>query len=155
MNAINRLAMDGHAENSDNLQKTFKNNLMAYNQHLADRISGVLKEKRVSFEIRNMMGGLCYMINDKMAVGIIKDSLMVRIDPKLYEESLRKKGVRHMDFTGKILKGFLLVDPMAIDMQKELEYWVQLCLDFNPMAKSSKTALGAKKLKARQVKGKK
>ena len=96
---------------------------MAYDQHLAERISGVLKEKRVRFEPKNMMGGLCYMINDKMAVGIIKDSLMIRIDPDLYDQSLKKKGVRHMDFTGKVLKGFLLVDPVAIDMQKDLEYW--------------------------------
>ena len=50
-----------------------------------------------------------------------------------------------MDFTGKILKGFLLVDPIGIDMQKDLEYWIQLCLDFNPRAKSSKKPATAKK----------
>jgi hypothetical protein len=43
-----------------------------------------------------------------------------------------------MDFTGKVLKGFLFVDPIGIDMQKDLEHWIQLCLDFNPKAKSSK-----------------
>lgn len=111
---------------------------MAYDEHLAERISGVLKEKKVRYEAKNMMGGLCYMIKDKMAVGIVKDSLMVRIDPDLYELSLKKKEVRTMDFTGKVLKGFLLVDPVAIDMQKDLEHWIQLCLDFNPKAKSSK-----------------
>lgn len=111
---------------------------MAYDEHLAERISNVLKEKRIRFEAKNMMGGLCYMIKDKMAVGIVKDSLMIRIDPELYETSLKKKGVRPMDFTGKVLKGFLLVDPVAIDLQKDLEYWIQLCLDFNPKAKSSK-----------------
>jgi hypothetical protein len=118
---------------------------MAYDEHLAERISGVLKEKRVRFESKNMMGGLCYMIKDKMAVGIVKDSLMIRIDPALYETSLNKKGCRPMDFTGKILKGFLLVDPIGIDMQKDLEYWIQLCLDFNPRAKSSKKPAPAKK----------
>jgi TfoX/Sxy family transcriptional regulator of competence genes len=128
---------------------------MAYDEHLAERISGVLKEKGTSFETRNMMGGLCYMINDKMALGIIKDSLMIRIDPELYEQSLKKKGVRHMDFTGKVLKGFLLVDPLAIDMQKDLEYWIQLCLDFNPRAKSSKKASKAKGAKAQGTKRKK
>src|SRR5688572_22856417 len=111
---------------------------MAYDEHLAERISGVLKEKKVRCEAKNMMGGLCYMIKDKMALGIVKDSLMIRIDPDLYDRSLKKKGVRPMDFTGKILKGFLLVDPVGIDMQKDLEYWIKLCLDFNPKAKSSK-----------------
>ncbi len=113
---------------------------MAYDQHLEERISSVLKRKHVTFEAKKMMGGLCYMVNDKMAVGIIKDSLMIRIDPELYEQSLKKKGVRRMDFTGKVLKGFLLVDSTAIDMQKDLENWIQLCLDFNPKAKSSKKA---------------
>lgn len=79
---------------------------MAYDEHLAERISGVLKEKKVHFEARNMMGGLCYMIKDKMAAGIVKDSLMIRIDPDLYETSLKKKGCRPMDFTGKVMKGF-------------------------------------------------
>lgn len=118
---------------------------MAYDQHLAERISGVLREKRVRFEAKNMMGGLCYMIDDKMAVGVVKDSLMIRIDPALYEPSLRKKGCRPMDFTGKVLKGFLLVNPIGIDMQKDLEYWIQLCLDFNPKAKSSKKGTALKK----------
>ena len=111
---------------------------MAYDEHLAERISDVLKEKKVRYEAKNMMGGLCYMIKDKMAVGIVKDSLMIRIDPDLYETSLKKMGVRPMDFTGKVLRGFLLVDPVGIDMQKDLEHWIQLCLDFNPKAKSSK-----------------
>lgn len=47
---------------------------MAYDEHLAERISGVLHEKHVAFETRKMMGGLCYMVNDKMAVGIMKKS---------------------------------------------------------------------------------
>lgn len=128
---------------------------MAYDQHLADRISRILKEKSVSFEAKNMMGGLCYMVNDKMAVGIVKDSLMIRIDPGLYEQSLKKKGVRRMDFTGRVLKGFLLVDPAGIDMQKELEYWIQLCLDFNPRAKSSKKAPREKGPKAEPIERKK
>lgn len=118
---------------------------MAYDQHLAERISAVLTEKRVRFEAKKMMGGLCYMINDKMAVGVVKDSLMIRIDPALYEPSLRKKGCRPMDFTGKVLKGFLLVDPIGIDMDEDLAYWIQLCLDFNPRAKSSKKGTGSLK----------
>src|SRR5690606_41587204 len=80
-----------------------------------------------------------------ISVGIMKDSLMVRIDPELYDSSLKKKGVRQMDFTGKVLKGFLLVDPIGIDMDKDLEYWIQRCLDFNPKAKSSKKTESRKK----------
>lgn len=125
---------------------------MAYDLHLADRINSVLKQKKVRFDTKAMMGGLCYMVNDKMMVGIVKDSLMIRIDPDLYEASLKKKGCRRMDFTGKVLKGFLLVDPIGIDMDEDLEYWIQLSLDFNPMARSSKKG-GAGKDKGVRSKG--
>jgi TfoX/Sxy family transcriptional regulator of competence genes len=111
---------------------------MAYDEHLAERISKTLKDKRVKFEAKNMMGGLCYLINDKMAVGIVKDALMARIDPDIYEASLKRNGCRPMDFTGRPMKGYVFVDPGAIDMDSDLEYWIQLCLDFNPKAKSSK-----------------
>lgn len=115
---------------------------MGYDEHLAERVETVLKEKNVAFVVKKMMGGLCLMVDDKMAVGVVKDSLMIRIDPELYGQALKKKGCRPMDFTGKVLKGFLLVDPIGVDLQKDLEYWIQLCLDFNPKAKSAKkTAL--------------
>lgn len=118
---------------------------MAYDEHLANRIDHVLKQKKVRFESKKMMGGLCYMVNDKMMVGIVKDSLMIRIDPDLYESSLKKPGCRHMDFTGKVMKGFLLVDPVGIDMDDDLEYWIGLCLDFNPRARSSKKGAARRK----------
>ena len=57
---------------------------MAYNEFLADRIRQVLKEKNVVFEEKAMMGGLTFMVNDKMCVGIVKDNLMARIDPDIY-----------------------------------------------------------------------
>jgi TfoX/Sxy family transcriptional regulator of competence genes len=111
---------------------------MAYDEHLAERIAKSLKEKRVPFEAKNMMGGLCYLVGDKMTLGIVKDSLMARIDPELYEQALKRKGCRPMDFTGKPMKGYVFVDPKGIDLDKDLDYWVQLSLEFNPKAKSSK-----------------
>lgn len=121
---------------------------MAYDQILAGRVSEVLKRQRVSFEAKGMIGGLCYMVNGKMAMGIMKDSLMVRIAPELYDQSLNKRGVRQMDFRGKILEGYLLVDGPGLEKQGELEYWVTLCLEFNPRARSSKKASQVEKSKA-------
>ncbi len=78
------------------------------------------------------------MVNDKMAIGIIKNQLMARIDPEIENEALKKKGARPMDFTGKPMKGYLYVSPEAIDQETDLAYWVALTLAFNPKAKSSK-----------------
>ncbi|ETN96653.1 TfoX/Sxy family protein [Zhouia amylolytica] len=111
---------------------------MAYDNFLADRIRLCLKEKHISFEEKKMMGGLCFMVEDKMCVGVVKDNLMARIDPDIYDKALQKKGCREMDFTGRPMKGFVFVEPEGIDLDQDLNYWIQLCLKYNPKAKSSK-----------------
>ena len=64
-------------------------------------------------EERKMMGGLVFMVNDKMCVGVDidkktqQDRLMVRVGKLPYEELLGKEGSREMDFTGKVMRGFL------------------------------------------------
>jgi len=78
------------------------------------------------------------MVDDKMCAGVIKDKMMARIAPEIYEESLSKKGCHEMDFTKRPMKGFVFVEPEGTDLDNDLEYWVDLCLEFNPRAKSSK-----------------
>ncbi|MFA9388576.1 MAG: TfoX/Sxy family protein [Prolixibacteraceae bacterium] len=111
---------------------------MAYNTHLEERIERILKEKKISFLSKKMMGGLTFMVDDKMCVGIVKDDLMLRVNPDCYEECLQKEGCRPMDFTKHRMKGFIFVDPLTVDMDEDLDRWIQLALDFNPKAKKSK-----------------
>ena len=111
---------------------------MAYNEHLAERIRQVLNEKNAEFEEKKMIGGLCYVIDDKMCVGISGDKLMARIGPEKYKSALKKPGCKVMDFTGRSLEGYVFIEPDGIEKSDELAYWVQLCLDFNPLAKSSR-----------------
>ena len=111
---------------------------MAFDELLADRINKILKDKNVEAVEKKMMGGLTFMVEDKMCVGIIKNNLMARVGPDNYREALQKNGVHSMDFTGRPMLGFVYIDPEGIDMDEDLEYWVQLCLDYNLLAKSSK-----------------
>lgn len=111
---------------------------MAYDENLEERITTVLLDRDILFEPKKMMGGLCYLVDDKMCVGIVGDQLMARINPEIYEESLEKNGVSEMNFTGRPMKGYVFIEPAAIDREQDLEYWVDLCLEFNPLAKSSK-----------------
>jgi TfoX/Sxy family transcriptional regulator of competence genes len=110
---------------------------MAYNEKLADRIRQVLVDKR-KVEEKQMMGGLAFMVNDKMCVGVGKDEMMCRIDPDVREEALSKTGCRVMDITGKPMKGFVLIDETGMRSKKQFDYWIGLCLEFNKKAKSSK-----------------
>lgn len=117
---------------------------MAYDEFLAERVKKVFDQKKVLVEEKKMMGGLCYMVNDKMCIGVDNSQLMVRIDPADYEESLTRKGCVPMDFTGRPMKGFVFVQPEGIDQEQDLEHWVQLALDFNPKAKASKKRIKKK-----------
>jgi TfoX/Sxy family transcriptional regulator of competence genes len=110
---------------------------MAYDEHLANRTRELLSGKR-NVKEKKMMGGLTFMVNDKMCVGILNDELMARIDPAVYESVLERKGCREMDFTGRPMKGFVFIGPEGTKLKKDLEYWINLALDFNKKAKSSK-----------------
>ena len=117
---------------------------MAYDEYLADRIRQQFKEKNVPFLEKPMMGGLCYMVDDKMCCGTHFDKkknmnlLMARIGEDAYEEALKREGCLPMDFTGRPMKGYVFISPEGFDSDSDLAYWMQLCIDFNPFAKSSK-----------------
>ncbi|HNR20579.1 MAG TPA: TfoX/Sxy family protein [Bacteroidia bacterium] len=110
---------------------------MAYNQKLADRIREGLQHLK-SVEEKPMMGGLTFMVNDKMCVGIIKDELMCRIDPDFHETAIEKTGCRTMDFTKRPMKGYVMIDENGMKSKKDFDYWITLSLEFNKKAKSSK-----------------
>jgi len=58
---------------------------MAYDEFFADRVRQTFKELKVVFTEKKMMGGLIFMVDEKMCVGVDKDNktgddrLMTRI----------------------------------------------------------------------------
>jgi len=111
---------------------------MAYNEKLADRVREIIAVHHKKVTEKKMFGGLCFMVNDKMCVGVEKERLMVRLDPEKQDEVMEKEGSKPMDFTGKVMKGFVFVDIEALNTKKKLEYWMDLALEYNKKAKVSK-----------------
>jgi len=111
---------------------------MAYDEYLQERIESILNEKRIQYDARKMMGGLVYMVDDKMCFGIVKGDLMARVGVENYESLMERNGARPMDFTKRPMKGYIFVAPEGIDYEEDLEFWIDKCLEFNPMAKASK-----------------
>src|SRR5215212_5878367 len=111
---------------------------MAYNEDLVNRVREIIFLTHEHIEEKKMFGGLCFMVNDKMCIGVEKERLMVRLDPEKYDEVMEKEGCKPMDFTGKIMKGYVFVDIDALNTKKKLEYWVNLALDYNKIAKASR-----------------
>lgn len=117
---------------------------MAYNEFLADRIRRFFQDEKANFYEKKMMGGLCFMVNDKMCCGIHFDKkrqtdlIMARIGEDASPEAMKRDGCHPMDFTGRPMKGYVFISPDGFDLDEDLEYWLNLCLAFNPLAKASK-----------------
>lgn len=109
---------------------------MAYAEHQADRIRQRLQGKGLTEE-KKMMGGLIFMMHEKMCVGLDidkssgADRLMVRVGKLAYEDLLAKYGARKMDFTGKVMRGFLFIGADAFDKEDDLDFWMERALEFN------------------------
>ena len=109
---------------------------MSYNEYLATRVRLAFKQNS-NVEEKKMMGGLTFMVNGKMCVGILKDDLMVRLDPEVYETALQKTGCREMNFTGRPMKGFVFVGPEGTEEKADLDYWIELAIAYNKKVKVS------------------
>ncbi|REJ80208.1 MAG: RNA methyltransferase [Bacteroidetes bacterium] len=102
---------------------------MAYDEVLAERVRKIMKRKR-GVEEKSMMGGLTFMLNNKMCCGVAGDDLMVRVVEDKYELSLAKPHCREMDFTGRPLKGFLFVSSKGLSKDEKLREWIELGVEF-------------------------
>jgi len=96
---------------------------------LNDRIRALLGDHPDLAEIR-MMGGLCFTLAGNMVVGTMKDGdLLVRVGEAQHAEALGKPGAGPMTFTGRAMKGFVLVDAATLD-DAALRDWVSLAAAF-------------------------
>lgn len=110
---------------------------MAYDEHLVDRIDQIIRSKNIPYYHKRMMGGLIFMVNDKMCCGTHIDKsrgeslLMLKIGEVAYHKEIKKSVCLPMDFTGRPMRGFIFIIPDGFDLDSDLEYWVELALNFN------------------------
>ncbi|MBI1227915.1 MAG: hypothetical protein GC192_21975 [Bacteroidetes bacterium] len=110
---------------------------MAYSEELAKRIRPALAH-RTDVEEKKMFGGLAFMVNGKMAVGIIKDQLMIRVVPNKYETLLEMPHTKPMDFTGRIMKGFVQIEESGLETEAQLQQWVETGIEFADLVEVKK-----------------
>lgn len=101
---------------------------MAYDELLADRVREVLAPHDGTSE-REMFGGIAFMFHGNMAVGIRGDELMVRVDKDHYDATLTEPHVGVMDFTGRPMRGFVVVAAEGIAEDDDLAAWVDRGMD--------------------------
>ena len=96
---------------------------MAYDQGLADDLRAMLGEHRGLTE-REMFGGIGFMINGNMAVGVSGDDLMVRVGKESHDEALTRPGARDFDMGGRAMRGWVLVSSEGFATEQDLRRWV-------------------------------
>ena len=105
---------------------------------LFERMRNILLSREVFWGEKKMMGGITFMIDDKMCFGTFKGGLLCRIDPAERDELLDLSGVDIIRQGGREMKGYVHIEPASYDSDSALEFWITKCLEFNPKAKASK-----------------
>jgi TfoX/Sxy family transcriptional regulator of competence genes len=111
---------------------------MAYDEHMANRVRELIALRTSNVEEKKIFGGLCFMVDDKICVAVKTDKMFTRLAPDVYEKALELDGITTMSRGHTIMKGYIYIDFDQLQTQKQLAHWVNLALDFNPLAKSSK-----------------
>ena len=98
-------------------------------EELIERIRSLMKRRKGCSE-KQMFGGICFMINGNMCAGPWKGSLIVRLDKRQHEQTQAEPFVRPMDITGKVMKGWAMVEPEGIASDEDLKAWLDRAVQF-------------------------
>jgi TfoX/Sxy family transcriptional regulator of competence genes len=102
---------------------------MPYSQELAARIRIAIGRKK-GIEEKKMFGGVGFLLNGNILVGVWKDSMIVRLGTEEGDEALRERHVRVFDITGKAMTGWVMVAAEGVGTDDEVKDWVKRAVKF-------------------------
>ena len=102
---------------------------MPFDENLAARIRKNLARKK-GIEEKKMFGGIGFMLNGNMLVGVWKDSMIVRLGEEEGEEALLESHIKPFDISGRAMKGWAMVTPEGIEDDDQLKVWIQRATKF-------------------------
>lgn len=102
---------------------------MPYDERLAQRIRSALQGHPHVTE-KKMFGGVAFLRGGHMFAGVSNSALMARVGRDNHADSLGRKHVRPMDFTGKPMQGYVFVDPDGLKTAAQLRFWLDRCERF-------------------------
>ena len=98
---------------------------MAFDDRLAGRVRKRLGKKDGVSE-KKMFGGLAFLVNGNMCVGVHQEELIVRLDPEKTDAALAEPHTRIFDITGRPMKGWILVGPAGLEGDAALGKWIRM-----------------------------
>ena len=100
---------------------------MAFDEDLVARIRDNLARMN-HVEEKRMFGGVGFLLNGNMLVGVWKDSLIARIGPDAYDDALLESHVREFDITGRPMTGWVMVGAEGVEDDEPLKDWIEQAL---------------------------
>jgi TfoX N-terminal domain len=99
-----------------------------------------------------MFGGLAFMVDGSMAVGVMGDGILARVRPDDFEAALARPHATVFDFTGRPMRGFVNVAPAGLRAASALRRWIDegIAVALSPEQKAKQKKL--QKAKARRPK---
>ena len=102
---------------------------MPYNTRPEEKIDSAVKHWK-DVDKKKMFGGVCYLLKGNMCLGILKDSLIVRMDRDLAEKILTGRNVKPFDITGRPIAGWVMVEEAGWKSAAGLAKWMGIGKDF-------------------------
>jgi hypothetical protein len=102
---------------------------MAYDEGLAYRVEELIGDMD-GMEAKKMFGGVGYILNGNMAVGVSGNDLIIRVGPEKYDDVIHQPHVKPFGPAGRTMKGWVMVEPDGASEDEEFEEWVQMGVDF-------------------------
>lgn len=102
---------------------------MGFDPVLADRL-GQFIHTMPGMQLKKMFGGICWMLNGNMCVGVYNEFLIIRVGVEQAEEILDHEFVEPMDITGKPMKGWATVTPDGYETDENLEKYIMAAVSF-------------------------
>ena len=102
---------------------------MAYDESLAGRVREAFARRRGADE-KKMFGGVGFLLDGSMCIGVWKQFLIARVGPTGYEAALERPFVKEFDITGRPMKGWVMVEADGVNEDDELLEWIDLAVKF-------------------------
>ena len=103
---------------------------MAFSEELAERVRQTLA-RRKGVEEKRMFGGIGFLLNGNLLVGVRKDSLLVRLGPEEGDEALKEAHVSEFKIDGRgTMKGWVVVGLVGVQGDDQLKGWIQRAVKF-------------------------
>jgi TfoX/Sxy family transcriptional regulator of competence genes len=100
---------------------------MAFDEKLAARIRAQL-EGRPDLSEKKMFGGIAFFIKGNMACGVLRDEMVMKVSGPEEAELLSRPGCRPFDFTGRPMRGLVMVAASAVPDDDTLAEWLDPAL---------------------------